>query len=162
MDDYELTTVRERDIAEMSRIHMLSFYEGWSGIMIRRILSTSNACGLVARSRRRWFVAGFALLRITIDECEILSLVVTPECRGNGIGGIILDGAVQKAGTLGAGKIFLEVAEDNHIALALYDRRGFVPVGRRPDYYGNKDGTRTAAITMSSVLGEKRLELFGG
>ena len=37
---------------------------------------------------------------------------------------------------MGAGRMLLEVEVDNTSALALYDRFGFAPVGRRADYYG--------------------------
>ena len=39
----------------------------------------------------------------------------------------------------GASEAFLEVAEDNRAARALYARGGWAPVGRRPGYYGGGD-----------------------
>ena len=157
MKEFELTGVCQQDIGEVSRIHLISFAEGWSGGMIERILSTTDTYGLVARDRRTWCIAGFVLLRITVDECEILSLAVAPKLRGKGVGGLTLDGAIRKAMELGSRSLFLEVAEDNHIAMGLYLSREFISVGRRPGYYSNKDGTRTAAVTMSRTLRNKTL-----
>jgi ribosomal-protein-alanine N-acetyltransferase len=152
MSGFELMTVRENDIGMMSRIHALSFDDVWSGAMIRRILAMPGTFGIVARSGRQWSIAGFALVRIAADECEILSLAVGPEHRGAGVGALLLDGAIQQAISGGAAKLFLEVAEDNDVARGLYDSRGLVPVGRRPDYYARKDGTSAAAVTMSCSL----------
>ncbi len=160
MKKFELAEVCQQDIGELSRIHLISFNEGWSGRMFERILLTTDNYGLVARDLRTWSIAGFVMLRIAADECEILSLAVAPEFRGEGVGGFILDGAMRKATALGSSSVFLEVAEDNHIAVGLYRSRDLVSVGRRPGYYLNKDGTRTAAVTMSRTLRNKPLEPF--
>lgn len=152
MIDYELATVQDTDIGMMSRIHTLSFDDAWTGAMIRRILTMPGTFGIVARHGRQWKVAGFALVRLAADECEILSLAVAPDQRGSGVGGLLLDGAIAQASGAGAEKLFLEVAEDNDIARNLYTSRGLVPVGRRPGYYVRKDGISTAAVTMSRRL----------
>ncbi|MFT7571975.1 MAG: ribosomal-protein-alanine N-acetyltransferase [Paracoccaceae bacterium] len=152
MTGYELSVVEETDIGTMARIHALSFDDAWTGAMIRRILAMPGAFGIVARQGRQWTVAGFALLRQAADECEVLSLVVSPELRGDGVGGFLLDGAMEQASVTGATKLFLEVAEDNDVARRLYSSRGLIPVGRRPDYYTRKDGTTAAAVTMSCQL----------
>jgi [ribosomal protein S18]-alanine N-acetyltransferase len=152
MIDYELATVQDPDIGMMSRIHTLSFDDAWTGAMIRRILTMPGTFGIAARHGRQWTVAGFALVRLAADECEILSLAVAPEHRGSGVGGLLLDGAITQASVAGAEKVFLEVAEDNDIARNLYTSRGLVPVGRRPGYYMRKDGMSAAAVTMSCRL----------
>ena len=152
MTGYELSVVEETDIGTMARIHALSFDDAWTGAMIRRILSMPGAFGIVARDSRKWTVAGFALLRQAADECEVLSLAVSPDLRGDGVGRFLFDGAMEQASVAGAKKLFLEVAEDNDVARRLYASRGLVPVGRRPDYYTRKDGTTAAAVTMSCRL----------
>jgi len=146
---YELAIVQENDIAMMSRIHTESFDDAWSGAMIRRILAMPGTFGIVARQSRRWSITGFALGRIAANECELLSLAVAPDHRGARIGALLLDGAMRQAVQAGAETLFLEVAEDNDVARTLYDSRGFVAVGRRPDYYNRNDGTSAAAVTMS-------------
>ena len=40
------------------------------------------------------------------------------------------------AAAAGAKVMFLEVAEENQPAMALYAKAGFEKAGRRPDYYG--------------------------
>ncbi len=152
MNDYELSPVQDEDIGMMSRIHLLSFDDAWTGAMIRRILTMPGTFGIVARDRRHWTVSGFALLRLAADECEVLSLAVAPERRGAGVGGLLFDGAIAQASGAGAEKLFLEVAEDNTVARSLYTGRGLAPVGRRPGYYLRKDGTKAAAVTMSCNL----------
>ena len=152
MKQYELATVQENDIGMISRIHTLSFDDAWSGAMIRRILATPGAFGVVARQSRRWAIAGFTLGRVVANECEILSLAVAPDHRGAHVGAMLLDDAVRQASNGGAERIFLEVAEDNNVARTLYVSRGFVSIGRRQDYYTRNDGTSAAAVTMSRGL----------
>lgn len=149
---HELAFVQEKDIGMMARIHAASFDEAWSGVMLRRILAMPGTVGIVARLSRQWSVAGFALLRVAADESELLSLAVAPEQRGVGVGKLLLEGAFEQARNAGASKLFLEVAEDNTVARRLYQTHGLVPVGRRPDYYRQKDGSMTAAVTMSCDL----------
>lgn len=152
MTAYELAFVQENDIGTMARIHAASFDEVWSGVMLRRILAMPGTVGLVARLQRQWTTAGFALLRVAADESELLSLAVAPEQRGAGVGTLLLRGSIEQARAGGASRLFLEVAEDNDVARRLYQGHGLVPVGRRPDYYRRRDGTTTAAVTMSCDL----------
>jgi ribosomal-protein-alanine N-acetyltransferase len=79
--------------------------------------------------------AGFALALDLREECEILSLGVLPERRREGVGMALLDSVCVAARRRGAERIVLEVAVDNIAALALYAARGFIPVGRRANYY---------------------------
>ena len=47
----------------------------------------------------------------------------------------------------GAKKMFLEVAENNHPARALYEHNGYIQIGMRPKYYDGVD-----AILMEKQL----------
>ena len=91
---------------------------------------------------------GFVLIRVVVDEAEILTLAVRPAARRLGLG---LD-LIRAAGTLAAGigvtRLLLEVAQDNLAARALYDRAGFEPAGRRPRYYARADGAAADALIL--------------
>ena len=56
------------------------------------------------------------------------------------------------AAARGATRVFLEVAEDNLAARALYERTGFVEAGRRPGYYAAADGGRRDALLLALNL----------
>jgi ribosomal-protein-alanine N-acetyltransferase len=53
-----------------------------------------------------------------------------------------------EAARRGARRIYLEVAEDNAAARALYAAEGFEPIGRRRGYYARREGPAVDAITM--------------
>lgn len=71
----------------------------------------------------------------TDEECEIGSIAVREDLRGRGLGGKLLDRALQEARDRHIKACFLEVATQNVIARSLYASRGFVEVGLRKGYY---------------------------
>jgi len=86
---------------------------------------------------------GYCLARLLPEtEAEILRLGVPPEIRRRGLGRRLLAAALEEIpGKLRAKnerKIFLEVAENNVPALALYESMGFRRVGRRKNYYAGE------------------------
>ena len=95
---------------------------------------------------------GFILMRAVADEAEILTLAVRPAARRGGLGGRLVGEGVLAAAARGATRVFLEVAEDNLAARALYERTGFVEAGRRPGYYAAADGGRRDALLLALNL----------
>jgi len=144
--------LRPIDIGPLARLHARCFYDAWGASMLRQVLAMPGAFGLVARWGGHGAMIGFALARVVADECELLSLGVAPDHRDRGVGRLLMEETLARAGRMGARHFFLEVAEDNEPGQRLYRRFGLVPVGRRPDYYENADGSRTAALTMRRSL----------
>ncbi len=81
-------------------------------------------------------ITGFLALRAAADCCEILNVAVLPACAGRGTGYALVSHALEELKKQGPCRISLEVAEDNGPARALYAKAGFVPLGRRSDFYG--------------------------
>lgn len=94
----------------------------------------------------------FALIRVTWDEAEVLTIATDPAHRRQGLAGNTLKTAESTAATSGAVQIFLEVAEDNSAARALYAAAGYTQVGRRPAYYLPKDAAPVAALVLRKQL----------
>jgi ribosomal protein S18 acetylase RimI-like enzyme len=77
-------------------------------------------------------IAGFCAWRhITDKEAELLNLAVDPARRRQGVGSALLECLTSVA----PGDIFLEVAETNAPAIALYQRHGWRQTGLRQGYY---------------------------
>ena len=93
-------------------------------------------------------VDGLAVGRLVADEAELLTLAVRPDARRRGTGRRLLAAFEARAARGGAGRAFLEVAEDNGAARALYAGAGYGEVGRRPGYYGGAD-----ALVLAKGLG---------
>ena len=89
--------------------------------------------------------AGFILLQSVAEEAEILTLAVHPKARRSGLARALIE---QAQDTLSVARVFLEVAEDNAPARALYAACGFTQTGLRPAYYKRPDGTRVDALVL--------------
>lgn len=148
----QIETLRSSDIEVVAKIHGRCFFDAWGPSMIGQIMSMPGAFGFVARRAGYGSIIGFALARVTVDECELLSLGVAPEYRANGLGAQLLSASMARAAAEKARWFFLEVAEDNDCALKLYRTYGLSQVGRRLKYYENSDGSRTNAYTMRCAL----------
>lgn len=98
---------------------------------------------------------GLIAVRVAADEAEILDFGVAPDARRRGTGAALLAAAEQAAAAKGAGHIFLEVAESNTPARALYAKRGYREAGRRPRYYIRPDGSREDALILRRDLAER-------
>jgi ribosomal-protein-alanine N-acetyltransferase len=94
---------------------------------------------------------GFALGRIAGPEAELLTIAVTPEARGQGIGAGLLIEFETYAAKQGASDFFLEVAADNIAARALYAKAGYQQCGLRKDYYETPRGPRISALVLRRV-----------
>ncbi|NOR61712.1 MAG: GNAT family N-acetyltransferase [Rhodobacteraceae bacterium] len=89
---------------------------------------------------------GFALGRIAGPEAELLTIAVHPDAQNVGFGMRLLDDFLCKAATRGAKDIFLEVAENNPSAIALYRKAGFAEVAKRKQYFKQINGPALTAL----------------
>ncbi|MDJ1007658.1 MAG: GNAT family N-acetyltransferase [Paracoccaceae bacterium] len=96
---------------------------------------------------------GFALGRLAADEAELLTLAVDPAARRCGIGRGLLGQFEAEARARGATAAFLEVADDNAPALALYRAAGWAEAGRRPGYYLRAAGDPANALILRKSFG---------
>lgn len=82
---------------------------------------------------------GFIVYRVVADEAEIITIGVAPNARRGGIADAMLAIMERDVKKSGATTIFLEVAETNAAARALYCKNGYTAVGTRPKYYDGVD-----------------------
>ena len=59
----------------------------------------------------------------------LISMWVSPEVRGQGVGEALIDAVVEWAQVSGARRVLLDVGDHNQPAIALYARKGFEPNG---------------------------------
>jgi len=91
-------------------------------------------------------LAGYAGMQIIIDEGYITNIAAAPEERRRGIGGRLMTGLMSAAEERGLSFVTLEVRESNTPAQSLYRKHGFVPEGKRKDYY---DEPKEDAVIMT-------------
>lgn len=130
------------------------FEESYPAPVLNLLLQTPGAWCLLAEIADGGgsALAGFAIARIVVGECDILSLGVTPDHRRRGVGRALVAAVRAEASKAGATTVFLEVGEDNEAARELYLEAGFEIVGRRPEYYRRADRSRIAALNMRCAV----------
>jgi [ribosomal protein S18]-alanine N-acetyltransferase len=139
-----------RDAARLAQLHSSSFHLGWGEGEFDQMLSERNT--LVHRLRLGRKTIGFAVSRIGADEAEILSVAIDSAYRGRGLSRDLLLTHLGHLAARGARSIFLEVEENNHPARRLYERAGFIVVGRRERYYQQSGGEQLNALLMRRDL----------
>ena len=97
-------------------------------------------------------ILSFMLIRVVVDEAEILTLCVDPPWRRKGLAKVLVEKMQKKLLGSECTTIHLEVAEDNLSAYDLYTSCGFGETGRRKDYYKRQDGKKVSALLMSKTL----------
>jgi ribosomal-protein-alanine N-acetyltransferase len=94
---------------------------------------------------------GFVLSRGAAGEEELLLIAVDPEHRGKGVGTALLKRLIDESARRGTERLFLEMRDGNP-AERLYLAMGFVPVGRRRQYYRAARNGPLDAITYARDL----------
>jgi ribosomal-protein-alanine N-acetyltransferase len=141
-----------KDAALLASLHRACFDEAWDEEAFRRLLDRAGAVALLASLEGETESQAFLLAQVAADECEILSIGSLGAVRRRGLARTLLTAAGGRAHGLGAREIFLEVAEDNSAALALYRAAGFVIIGRRAKYYRRANGTALDAVMLRATL----------
>ena len=95
-------------------------------------------------------IVGFTVILENPPDAEIHNLFICNELRGRGVGKILLKQAIQMM-SAEVKKLYLEVSEDNNIAIALYKSLGFEEIGARKNYY-RKGSTASNAIIMHLLI----------
>ena len=135
------------DARDMAVLHAQSFERPWDALEMAAHTQKDLCFGLETDGE----LAAFIIISRAADQAEILTIATAAQSRRKGLGKTLLSEAVAHLKEADVSDLFLEVAEDNAAAIALYRRAGFDPIGRRPAYYRRAKG-RVAALTFSKKL----------
>lgn len=100
-----------------------------------RLVEAPSAAVLVADVGNAVAGATVVLVRRNSRTARLYSIAVAPAFAGRGIGPALLAAGEDFARTRGADRMRLEVRTDNDRAIARYHKAGYLPFGRRVDYY---------------------------
>lgn len=141
------------DSSEMAKLHGSAFPtpEVWDTASIESLLNQPaiSAYGVFSDGQ----LSAFIVVQFAASEAEILTLATHPPAQRQGLAGTLLGAVEAKLRPMGASKWLLDVAADNHKAIAFYEKHGYVVDGRRPQYYKRLKGGRIDAILMSRSMG---------
>ncbi|SHF36586.1 Ribosomal protein S18 acetylase RimI [Microbulbifer donghaiensis] len=132
-------TIRPAAPADVPALHVLeqACFEGdrLSRRRLRHWVGAENRVFLVAERAEQLLGYVLVLLRRGTRLARLYSLAVGPAGRGQGIGKALLVTAEEASSQSGRLFMRLEVAEDNHSAIALYQQLGYRTFGSYPNYY---------------------------
>jgi len=142
--DPEIRMLVSDDLDRIIEIEHGAYPFPWTrGIFADCIRVGYDCWGLQVRSS----LVGYAIQTQAVNESHLLNLCVDPQWQRGGYGSILLEHAIGHAELSGCTSMFLEVRPSNPAAIRLYEKRGFVTVGERRNYYRAAKG-RESAIVM--------------
>ena len=141
------------DVAEVMRTMDEAFDprfgEAWTAAQCGGAIGMPGVWLVVARSGDE--PAGFALVRVIVDEAELLLIAVRPAFRRLGIARALIEEVVAIATRNNATRLLLEM-RDGNAAFALYAGAGFSEIGRRRGYYTGRNREIFDAVTLERRL----------
>ena len=139
------------DSRAIATMHATLFPTAWDSDAIQALIEHPASLALVAARPGRE-ILGFIIAQIAADEAEILTVGVARDQQGHGIGRQLVEGAARAAKRSEARRLFLDVADSNAAARALYDSCDFEEIGRRKAYYTLPGGAREDALLLARDL----------
>jgi ribosomal-protein-alanine N-acetyltransferase len=144
-DNNVLYTLRKASAEDLDSLYALECREmlsPWTKNMVFESIKNDDFFLLSEKNR----LLGFAVFTNTVEEGELLQILVDSNCRRQGIGSYLLKKGLEHMKENHAVCCFLEVRASNIGAIALYNKIGFLEIGRRKNYYRTPDGREDALI----------------
>ena len=105
------------------------------------------------------YLVGFVGLWYMAGEAHIVSISVRESYRRQGLGELLLIGAVEMGMRRSTQVVTLEARASNSAAIALYDKYGFEEVGIRRRYYSD-NGEDATIMTTGKLSSDEYQSLF--
>ena len=145
-----LVPMAASDVDEVHALECSVFPHPWSRANFTDSLAAGYDAWLLRDPAGK--LAGYFLLMYALDEAHLLDVAVAGERQGTGLGRHLMETLCERARSMGAASVLLEVRPSNERALDVYKRFGFAEIGRRKGYYPAHEGKREDAIVMRYTL----------
>lgn len=146
-DGLQIRPMRLDDLSGVVAIEQAAFSHPWSRKLYESALD-SYQCHVLERNGEH---LGHVVMQYILDEAHLLNIVVAVQQQGQGLGGYLLNFALQQARERSCNSCFLEVRESNTAAYALYERYGFNEIDRRRNYYPTAAGHEDALVMVCTL-----------
>ena len=142
---YRITPMTPDHLFQVAALEQVCFpADPWSPETFLAALDSPSTAILLAQGEDG-SILGYAVLSVVLDEGNLDNIAVAPEARRRGVADALL-GALTGFGREHLAALMLEVRASNAPAIALYEKHGFVAVGRRKNYYS---APREDAVLMT-------------
>jgi len=120
--------------------------------LLERMEAGNPGASLVALTVDGGRVIGHVGIDVAPYNVASLGMIVDARWRGRGVGGALVEAAVNWSRQRGAHKVALQVWTHNAAARRLYRRHGFVEEGLLHRHYRRRNGELWDAVVMGLVL----------
>lgn len=131
----EIRLMTNKDTAQIAELERLCFSSPWSQNSVASELSNPLSLWLVAANGDE--IAGYVGSQSVMGEADMMNIAVKPSFRRTGLAERLVMELIDRLKSNGVHSLTLEVRASNMPAIGLYEKLGFVLVGRRPGYYRN-------------------------
>jgi ribosomal-protein-alanine N-acetyltransferase len=130
-----IVKMNEAHVAQVAALEKLCFSDPWSEKSVASELENKLSLWLVALDEH--VVTGYIGSQTVLDETDMMNVAIHPDYRRRGIAEKLVEALVEELKAIGSRCLTLEVRSSNEPAKSLYEKLGFLQVGRRPNYYRN-------------------------
>lgn len=134
----------------LAQLHAKNFPKCWSEDEFATLLNNQGVCGYLALLEDK--PVGFIMAQVVVDIADILTFCILPPYRGVGLGRSLLQALDDLLTSHHVKEVILEVAHDNLPAVMLYHKHGYIPIGKRKNYYQEDSGKSSDAIVMRKII----------
>ena len=122
--------------SDIAAIERECFSVPWTSRSIEsQVLTEGSISALIRDDSSDNRPIGYICGQSVSDECELYRIAVLPAYRKQGIADRLMIYFFDKCREIKIKNVFLEVRCDNEPAKHLYEKHGFIQVGRRRNYY---------------------------
>ncbi len=139
----QIREMQSQDVDAVTALEENCFSMPWKRHDFEEILTNPDRVYLVAEADK--VIIGGCMLTMIAGEGDVSNVAVTESCRGQHIATALLAALLQYGEEKGILDFTLEVREQNHAAIRLYENAGFASEGIRPNFY---DKPKDNAVIM--------------
>lgn len=133
----QITDMCETHLPDILSVEQESFSHPWTEAMFREEMNGAFSVYRVVILENT--AVAYMGMWILADEGHITNVAVSKAHRRKGIADALIEDFIALAKEKNLCLMTLEVRKSNEKAIALYAKHGFVPVGRRKNYYENTE-----------------------
>ncbi len=131
----EILRMNRSHVAQVAKLEALCFSDPWSERSVAGELENPLSTWLVCADGDA--VLGYVGSQTVMGETDMMNVAVHPDVRRQGIARRLILALVEELKQQGSHCLTLEVRASNQNAISLYQKLGFLQIGRRPNYYRN-------------------------
>lgn len=131
----EYVEMKACHVAEIAELEKVCFSDPWSKKSISSELTNPLSCWIVALDGEN--LVGYVGSQSVLGWADMMNLAVAINYRRRGVAEQLVCTLIDNLKLRDVTCLTLEVRVSNQAAIALYNKLGFVQVGKRPNYYHN-------------------------